>query len=467
MAFIYAIRNRSGLRWSLKALVLGLTSVLAFTETLYAQPAKHVVVITIDGFRPDFYREASWGAVNMQQMAKQGVSADGVNSIFPSLTFPNHTSIITGVRSARHGIYHNSPVSMDGSSVEWYWYEKDIRVKTLWDAVREEGGVTASVNWPVSVGDAVDYNIPIIKKKGLTQLAATAQYSVPPGLMEEVQRYATGDLDSVSYNTNEDLLVIDQNVARITGYLIRKYKPTLTTVRLSAVDHFEHLDGREGDLVARAVSGADNAIGHIIECIHRAGIADSSVVIVTGDHGFVDVHTSFSPNFLLKQAGLFNDQKGKWKAQFKPAGGSSFLYLKDPEDKRTLKRVVELLSALPEFKAKKFEIVSRRQLDETGSDPRAALALNGTKGYSFVGTARAPFVKSVNRGTHGYLPDFREIRTGFVAFGAGLKKDFSIPLMEIIDIAPLVTELLDLDMDNMEGKLHNGMLGSTTPDREQ
>src|SRR5690606_31969212 len=151
-------------------------------------------------------------------------------------------------------------------------------------------------------------------------------------------------------------------------YLIRQYKPVLTTVRLSCVDHFEHLQGREGDKVVRAVANADGAVGHILESIQRAGIADSTVIIVTGDHGFVDVHTSFSPNYLLKTAGLFDDNaRGTWRARFKPAGGSSFLYLNDPDDERTVDTIRALLQARPEFKENKFRIIDRRQLDIVGS----------------------------------------------------------------------------------------------------
>jgi predicted AlkP superfamily pyrophosphatase or phosphodiesterase len=409
-----------------------------------AQPARYVVLVTIDGFRPDFYRDPSWGAVNLQQLAAGGVSADGVAPVFPSLTFPNHTTILTGLPSAGHGIFHNAPFSADGTE-EWHWYEKDITAPTLWDAVRHSGRTSASVNWPVSVGAPVDYNIPVVKRKGFTQLAITARFSQPPGLLEEVQQYATGRLDSSSFNTEEDLLVMDENVARIAGYLIRRYKPALTTLRLSCVDHFEHLEGRDGPMVRRAVTGADRAIGTIREALLRAGIADSAALIVTGDHGFVHTHTAFAPNVLLGEAGLLRDgAKGAWKAQFKPAGGAAFLYLKDRRDETTLKKIVALLERLPEVRSGKFRLLDRRGLDAAGSDPGAVLALAAAPGYSFTGTEKAPFARPVNRGTHGYFPDFGDIQTGFVGCGAGLQKGRTVPLLKLTDMAPLVARLLRL-----------------------
>ncbi|MFY0255179.1 alkaline phosphatase family protein [Chitinophaga sp. 30R24] len=425
-----------------------LLTILLFTMMvgdLSAQKTKYVVLVSIDGFRPDFYRDVSWGAVNMQQMARKGVSADGVNSIFPSLTFPNHTTIITGVPSAKHGIFHNAPFSGSEESEEWYWYEKDITATTLWDAAKASGLITASVNWPVSVGAPVTYNIPVYKQKGKSQLSATSEVATPQGLLQEVEHYATGQLDTVNFNTNEDLLVIDENVARIAGYLIRTYKPAFTTVRLSSVDHFEHLEGREGDMVRSAVAGADRAIYTITESVKRAGIADSTVIIVTGDHGFVTVHTAYAPNVLLKEAGLLNDiEKDDWKAQFKPAGGACFLYLKDPADKAVLKTVTDIINKRPELTGGKFKLISRKTMDEIGTDPQAALALSAANGYQFVGAMKGSFERPVKRGTHGFFPDFKEIQTGFVAYGPGLGKGIVIPEMSLTNVAAIVASLLEL-----------------------
>ena len=327
-------------------------------STVQAQKSKHIILITVDGLRPEFYLDPSWGMVNLNIMKQEGAYAVGVNSVFPSATLPAHTSIVTGVPPAKHGIYYNSAFDKQRTSDEWYWYFDSIKTPTLWEAVQKSGMKSASVNWPVTAGAPIDYNVPVVKKKGITQLEATTPYCTPANLMEEIQREATGRLSNMDFSIQGDYLVQDQTMARIAAYLIRTYKPNFLTVHLSCVDHFEHKEGRDGKMVRRSVSGADREIRTIIESIERAGIMDNTTVIITGDHGHVDIHTSIIPNVWLINAGLLTDIKtDNWKAQFKTSGGSAFLHLKDPNDQATLKKVHELLGRLPKKERNLFHIV--------------------------------------------------------------------------------------------------------------
>jgi predicted AlkP superfamily pyrophosphatase or phosphodiesterase len=212
------------------------------------------------------------------------------------------------------------------------------------------------------------------------------------------------------------------------AYIIKTYKPAFTTLHLACTDHYEHEEGREGHLVRKAVAGADRGLGTIIEALERAGIMDSTVIIVTGDHGFVDIKTSFQPNVLLAQQGLIKDiKKDDWKAQFHTSGGSAFLHLKDKSDQQTLNQVRQLLNNLPAEQKKLFKIIERKQLDEIGGGTTGAI------------------VKPAKGGTHGFYPDFKEIQTGFVAFGPGLAKGTIINEMNLTDVAPIVAQLLGLE----------------------
>jgi predicted AlkP superfamily pyrophosphatase or phosphodiesterase len=139
---------------------------LVISQYLFSLPAqvppaaKYVVLISIDGLRPEFYKDPQWAMPALQQMAAAGVYADGVRSVFPSVTYPSHTTILTGALPARHGIYYNSPFEKEGQTGKWYWETSLIQTETLWDAARKAGLKTASVHWPVSLGAGVDYNIP-------------------------------------------------------------------------------------------------------------------------------------------------------------------------------------------------------------------------------------------------------------------------------------------------------------------
>jgi predicted AlkP superfamily pyrophosphatase or phosphodiesterase len=414
----------------------------------WAQKTKYVVLVTIDGFRPDFYLDASWGTPNMRMMKDSGVCARGVNSIFPSVTYPGHTTIITGVPPAKHGIYYNAPFETNGPGGQWYFHYDSIKVPTLFDAVRKAGKTSANIIWPVSVGAPIDYNVPDVwsPKVKLDRREITAAHTNPAGLWKELQEQATGILGAADFAMDKEEMIMDENIGRMAAYILRTYKPTFTTLHLACTDHYEHVQGRDGFLVRKAVAGADRALGSIFEALERAGIKDSTAIIVTGDHGFVDIHKTFSPNVLLAQQGMINDAKnGNWKAQFYASGGSAFLHLKNKEDVQTVNQVRQLLNSLPQEQRKLFKIIERKQLDEIGADPHAALAIAAMQDVTISGAVTGAAVKPAKGGAHGYFPDFKEIQTGFVAYGPGFLKGTIINEMNLADIAPLIARLLKLD----------------------
>lgn len=439
-----------------------LTIIILFicSGLLMAQKAKYVIMVSVDGFRPDFYVDPSWPAPNMQQMMDKGVYAQGVRGIFPTVTYPSHTTLITGAMPARHGIVYNTPFDPKGLSGRWVKDAKEIKVQTLWDAAHAAGLKTASVSWPVSVGADIDYNIPETWSENLPgdRRPATSQDATPKGLFEEVQANATGQLEANDMDLH--FLSMNENLGRMTAYLIRKYKPNLVTVHLPCTDEAEHLQGREGDNVRKAVASADRAIGCIMEAVKKAGIEDSTAIIITGDHGFVDTHSSLSPNVWLAQMGLMGTtpDRGNWKATFHASGGSTFLILKDPKDEKTLQQVVKMLETLPAAQQKLFRVIDRKAMDRIGSDPAAALALTGMQGITFNNSADGPLLKPGKGGAHGYFPDFDEIRTGFVARGAGLNNGVVMREMGLEDVAPLIAKLLGIELKQAEGIVYPGVL---------
>lgn len=440
----------------MKRIIFALCVVWLNVSTLKAQQAKYVVLISVDGFRPDFYTEPGWPAPNMQQLKTQGVYAGGVQGIFPTVTYPSHTTLITGVPPSRHGITYNTPFEPQGATGRWYTEAKDIKAETLWDALRKAGLRTASVSWPVSVGAPVDYNIPetfSLSNPG-DRRAPTSEQATPKGLFEEIQQQATGQLSASDLNLR--YLGMNETLSRMAAYLIGRYKPNLLTVHLPCTDEAQHDQGRHGDRVTLSVAAADHGIGTILEAIQKAGIKDSTTVIVTGDHGFVDIHSALAPNAWLAAADLLD--KNNWKAMFHSGGGSTFLRLKQPNDVQTLQQVRKILAALPAAQRKLFRIVERAELDQAGADPEAALALTAVQGISFTTAKEGAAFRPARGGAHGYFPDFKEIQTGFIASGAGIISGGVLPVMQLEDIAPLVAHLLGVPLKAATGTVYPGIL---------
>lgn len=425
-----------------------------------AQGVGHVVLITIDGFRPDFYLDPSWGAVNLRQLMESGASAKGVTGIFPTVTFPSHTTLVTGVKPIVHGIYYNTPFEPAGSTGAWYWHYEAIKSPTLWKVFRQQGLSTASVLWPVTAGAPIDYNVADIWDAGNSdRREPTRRYCTPKGLWEELEQNATGRMDANDFNLDKDYLSMDENIARMAGYIIRRYKPSFTAVHLPAVDHAEHADGRDGEQVRRAIAGADRSVRTIIEGIDKAGLRDSTVVIITGDHGFADRSQNFYPNVLLSKAGLIEDiASKKWQAQFHTAGGSAFLYLKDKADKKTLALVKKILNDLPNEQKKLFRLIEGKKLANAGADPEVILALSAVPGTAFSGSSEGELIRESHGGTHGHFPDFPGIQTGFIVSGPGVKKGVRIESMEMVDIAPLIAKLLGVEFRTGNERLHENMM---------
>lgn len=452
--------------WTLALLALvgpaALPAVAAGQETgpTPGAGADHVILISVDGFRPEFYRDARWPAPNLQEMAREGAHAERVRGVFPTVTYPSHTTMITGALPARHGVHYNTPFEPEGQTGRWYWEEEAIRVPTLWDAVREAGGRTASFSWPVSVGAPVDRLVPEIwpleeEADPIEPLRRTAR---PDGLVEEIEREATGRLTADNFTI--DHLTRDDRAGAAAAYLFERYRPALLTLHIIETDHFQHLEGREGPTVPRAVAAADRAIGQIREAVERAGLLDRTAFVITGDHGFVDIHTTVAPNVWLVEAGLRGEarDRGDWRATFHTSGGSAFLHLRDPGDAEAIAAARRALEVRAEAVQRLFRIVDRDELDRLGAAPEAALALTAAPGIAFSGRATAPAVGAGSGGTHGFHPELPLVHTGFVAWGAGVRSGAVAHEMGLVDVAPFVAALLGLDFEAPDGVLYSGLL---------
>jgi predicted AlkP superfamily pyrophosphatase or phosphodiesterase len=446
-----------------KIVIAAFALVLGNGEISMAQtaPAKHVILVTIDGFRPEFYLDSTYGMATVRELMKNGVATQGLNPVFPSVTYPNHTTMVTGVNPAKHGIYYNTPFEPEGTTGKWNWDYSLIEVPTLWNAMHNAGRTTACVRWPVTLNAPIDYRIPEYwNYKDMTDgREYTAKATQPASLWQEVQDNATGLLQPDDLNANNNELIQDENVARMAGYIIKKYRPGFIALHLACTDHYEHENGRDHYMVRASVAGADRAVKTLVEAVSRAKLTDSTVIIILGDHGFENIYRSFNPNYLLQQAGLITDVKtGNWKAMFHSSGGSSFLQLKNKDDKATLKKVETLLASQPDSVKAYFQIISKEQLVKVGAASDVSIALSGLNGTTFGNKTNVLVEKfKGTKGTHGFYPDHKQIQTGFVAFGPGLKKGVVIPLMNMADVAPVICKLAGVSLPDTDGKLYPEM----------
>ena len=129
-----------------------------------------VILISIDGMKPEYVLEADVHGLkipNLRRFVKEGAYSTGVHGVVPTVTYPSHTTIITGVSPAKHGIHANTTFDpLQKNYGGWYWYAEDIKVPTLWDAAADAHLTTVNVHWPVSVAARITWNLAAVLAHG-------------------------------------------------------------------------------------------------------------------------------------------------------------------------------------------------------------------------------------------------------------------------------------------------------------
>lgn len=269
-------------------LAAALLSVTAAPAQL--QPhAAHVLLITIDGMRGEMITDPTAATENLKQMRAGGLYVERIQGVTPSATYPSHTTIITGALPAQHHIYYNAPFTGNHPRTVSYWYADSIKAETLWQAVSDRGGTVASLFWPVSEGARhIRYNVPEYwsVEPGTDQMAFLHGHCTPAGLLDTLELHATGRLDDENFFAGS--INRDVREAYMANYIMNHYRPTLMTLHLITTDYAQHQTNASSPRTRRTVESVDAAVGVMLDNLSTTGMLDSTVVIVTGDHGFVD-----------------------------------------------------------------------------------------------------------------------------------------------------------------------------------
>jgi predicted AlkP superfamily pyrophosphatase or phosphodiesterase len=413
----------------------------------------HVIMISIDGLIPEYYTAPARLGLkvpNLTQMKLGGAYADSVEGVFPTVTYPAHTTLITGVRPATHGIVQNRifEAPTEPQTREWYWFSKDLKAETLWSMAKKSGLVTASVGWPVTAGAEIDYNVPEIvdPKENPPTPKRTLEYATP-GLMQKALAAATGK-DTTT----------DGRRTAISEFIINTYKPNLMLIHLIALDDAHHKFGPRSPQALETTERMDGYIGQIIEATRKAGIFERTTFFLVSDHGFAEVNKKFEPNVLLVKAKLITlDASGKptdWKAAAWPAGGSCAIVLRDPNDKETAKTVTDIFTKLAAKDHSPINrILNQAELKKLGAVPTAYLMFDAAPGYSFDEMLTGPDTHEPKdyHGTHGHLPSRAELRSSLIVYGATARVGAKMTLARMLDIGPTAAAVLGLTFEKPEG----------------
>lgn len=304
-------------------------------------PRRHVLVISVDGMGAHFYASPPAGLriPNLERLKNEGSFAEGVEGVYPTVTYPSHTTLVTGRLPAEHGIYTNLSSRQPGQNPhDWFWFSKAIKVPTLWEEARRSGLSTASVSWPVTAGAGIDWNVPEIWD------AQKGEFGDPLYVAKFMSPLLTLEI-ATSIGAPEPGTDDDTSRARTAVHLLVRHKPDLFLVHLGLLDEAEHQHGPESAEAARALERLDAQIGEFLAALKQAGLESSTDVFIVSDHGFLPIERVIYPNVLLTKAGLLSvDADGRvsgGKIATVPNGGSFFIYWPDGSEEQDLRREVE------------------------------------------------------------------------------------------------------------------------------
>ena len=415
-----------------------------------------LVVISVDGLRPDYVTAADIHgakAPNLRRFLKEGAYAEGVTGVVPTVTYPSHTTLMTGVWPATHGIWANATFDpLQKNHQGWYWYAEDIRVPTLWDAAALAGRTTASVQWPVTVGAKITWNIPEFWRASTPDDAKLLRAVSTRGLLEEAKA-EIGD-----YRGGIDTSVEGDEVrGKYAIWILEKKRPGLLTLHLTALDHIEHETGPFSSESIAILERLDAIIGNVREAAERIALGHAYFAVIS-DHGFAkyDQQLNLFPAF--REAKLITaDEKNSptdWRAMPWVTGGSAAIMLKNPQDKTTLGEVRELLNKLAADPANGIDrVLEAEELHKRGGYPEASFFLSLKPGWRTGASLTGPIVSHVKPGgTHGELPDLPDLRAAFFVVGPNIPAGRNLGLIDMRDVAPTLAKVAGLSLPTAEGK---------------
>ena len=373
-------------------------------NSLAAMEKPYVIMISADGFRYDYAKK--YGAKNLLKMADDGVQAKAMIPSFPSITFPNHWSLITGLYPSHHGLVDNFfydykrkdfyAMSQKDKAEDGSWYGGT----PLWALAEKQGALSASMHWVGSASDA-------------------------------------GEMRPTYYYHYFEKFSPEEKVDKVISWLKlpAEVRPHFITLYFPEVDANGHHFGPESRETEKAVLTIDAAVGSLFKKVNDLGMPNVNFIFVS-DHGMLDVeneHPLQIPELLLD------------KNRF------------DIYNSQTLLRVVvknkdEVKSAFDELKKSKtadYDVVLDKRL------PRKLKYAARDDRYSRIGDIllipKAPKIflekgKTTSDGKHGYNPySTPQMKATFYAEGPAFKTKKTVGEFRNVNVYPIVAKILGLN----------------------
>src|SRR5262245_5738342 len=379
-----------------------------------------LLVISVDGLDYRYLRDCDKLGLkipNLRRLMREGEMTEGIIGVFPTVTWPSHTTLITGVDPNVHGILGNRRPRDEGG--DYYWDVSLLKTKTLWHAAREAGLKTAAITWPVTVGATIDFNLPeyFQKRRGGGMDLPSIEKKATPGLVEKI---------AIAFPSFAQEWMDDRTRTLAVVYLLKYERPDLLLLQLVDLDAEAHESGLFTRAAIAIIAYPDELIGRMFQ----AAPPETAVAVVS-DHGFERADRIVDVNQLMARDGV----KGKADLRFGMLTANDeavvgWLRAASRDGRHGVGREI------PKEELAKF----------TPHLANVAAAFEPTE-HCLFGAAADGQVESkpAEIGVHGLWPARSDYRASFVVWGKGIKAARK-PAASMLTVAPRLAELLGVTL---------------------
>ena len=376
----------------------------------------YLVLVSLDGFKAEYLDRMT--LPNLKRAMRRGTRAKAMVPVFPSLTFPNHYSLVTGLHPGNHGIVSNRfydparkasySIGSESATVgDATWY----RGEPIWVTAEKQGMVSACFFWPGSEA-------------------------------------AIGGVRPTIWNRYDGAIENDARVRTVVDWLALppERRPHVITLYFSALDTASHDRPLEHPEVEAAAVSLDASIGRLLDGIDGLPIRDRVYVLITSDHGMVNTSAaqSVALDTLLDAAELADleaAQSGPVASLHVRGGPERARHIRDRINAQLARGTAYLRSELPE----RFHYRTDPRAGDVVVVMDEAWLLVAPRPAPAAGApARPAPARPERRGAHGWDNAFPSMQALFLIVGPGIREGAIVPAVRNVDVYPLMTELLGL-----------------------
>lgn len=425
-----------------------LLSCFAAEAALAAENQKPIViVISLDGMPARALQDPKLPMPTLRSLAASGAVADAMQPINPTVTWPNHTTLISGVDAAHHFVMANGLITFPegGGAPEvkpWVDKEKLVHAQTLYEAARKQGLTTAQVDWVAIYGaKGVDWEF--------------GEKPDPNGAIssELVARRIVTHEQIATFDDDSSPAWRDEVWTDAAIDILRNHTPNLLLLHLLQTDTIQHGSAPFSNPAYAAYAYADTCVKRIVDTARELGILDRTTFFVVSDHGFASYTHVLQPNAALVQQGLLHQRNGHYegKVWVNAEGGAAELYIREVQERaKLIPQLKAYFSSMPGISHvyTNAEAQALGLPSDASTDQAPQLYLTAAPDYAFEDDLEGPVMRVLDapRGQHGYLNNMPEMQALFVASGAAVRPGMHLGVIPNLSVAPTIAAILGIQL---------------------